>query len=161
VNFSHLLWQKPGAGFKPIHFLLMSSPIPFQLALHVEAADIDQQGHVNNLVYLRWVQDVATAHWQSFAAEEDQFALLWVVMRHEIDYMVPALLGDELLIRTWVGKASGLTFERHTEIVRAADEQKLARARTLWCPLSTRTGRPQRISARLRAQFSAMQSAMQ
>jgi acyl-CoA thioester hydrolase len=135
----------------------MSSPTPFELVLRVEDADIDRQGHVNNLVYLRWAQDVATAHWQSFASKEDDETLLWVVMRHEIDYMAPALLGDELRIRTWIGKAKGLTFERHTEIVRAADEQTLARARTLWCPLSTRTGRPQRISASLRAQFSALE----
>lgn len=132
----------------------MSSPTSFELALRVEAADIDRQGHVNNLVYLRWVQDVATAHWQVLATEEDQATLIWVVLRHEIDYMVAALSGDELRIRTRLGKANGLTFERHTEIVRAADEQLLARARTLWCPLSTRTGRPQRLSPRLRALFS-------
>jgi acyl-CoA thioester hydrolase len=100
----------------------MSSPISFELVLRVEAADIDRQGHVNNLVYLRWVQDVATAHWQVLASEEDQAALIWVVLRHEIDYMIAALSGDELRIRTRLGKASGLTFERHTEIVRAADE---------------------------------------
>ena len=132
----------------------MQSPISFELALRVEAEDIDRQGHVNNLVYLRWVQDVATAHWQVLASEEDQATLIWVVLRHEIDYMVAALRGDELLVRTRLGKASGLTFERHTDIVRAADEQKLAKARTLWCPLSTRTGRPQRLSPRLRALFS-------
>jgi acyl-CoA thioester hydrolase len=130
---------------------------PFQIAFRVEAADIDAQGHVNNVVYLRWVQDVATAHWQAMTSDEEQAATAWVVLRHEIDYKSPALPGDELLARTWVGTASGLTFERHAEIVRAADGQQLARARTLWCPLNPQTGRPQRLSAEVRARFSTSQ----
>ena len=123
--------------------------------LRAEAADIDVMGHVNNTVYLRWVQDVAIAHWQAVASEEAQREIVWVVLRHEIDYKIPALLGDEVLVQTWVGTAKGLIFERHTRIVRAADQQVLAKARTLWCPLSTRTGRPQRVSEQLRSQFSA------
>lgn len=126
----------------------------FQLALRAEPADIDMMGHVSNIVYLRWVQDVAIAHWQTLASEQDQKETLWVVLRHEIDYKMPALLGDAVLAQTWIGKASGLTFERHTKIVRATDQQLLAQARTLWCPISTKTGRPQRISARLRDQLS-------
>ena len=123
--------------------------------LRVGAADIDVMGHVNNTVYLRWVQDVATAHWQAVASEEAQRETVWVVLRHEIDCKTPALLGDEVLVQTWVGTAAGLTFERHTRMVRAADQQVLAQARTLWCPISTRTGRPQRVSEQLRSQFSA------
>jgi acyl-CoA thioester hydrolase len=123
--------------------------------MRAEAADIDMMGHVSNIVYLRWVQDVAVAHWQTLASEQDQKDTLWVVLRHEIDYKMPALLGDKVLVQTWVGRATGLTFERHTKIVRAADQQLLAQARTLWCPLSSKTGRPQRINAKLRAQFSS------
>jgi acyl-CoA thioester hydrolase len=137
---------------------MSSSPTPpFQITFRVEAADIDAQGHVNNIVYLRWVQDVATAHWQAMTSEEEQAATMWVVLRHEIDYKSPALPGDELLARTWVGTASGLTFERHAEIVRASDGQQLAQARTLWCPLNPQTGRPQRITAEVRARFSTPQ----
>ncbi len=111
--------------------------------------------HVNNTVYLRWVQDVATSHWRAVAAAEAQTAFVWVVLRHEIDYKAPGFLGDEVLLRTWVGEASRLTFERHTQIMRRHDEQLLAQARTLWCPISTTTGRPARVSEELRAQFSA------
>ena len=118
-------------------------------------ADIDEMGHVNNTVYLRWVQDVATAHWQSLASPEAQASVAWVVLRHEIDYKLPALTGDEILLRTWVGKATRLTFERHTEISRKTDQQLLAKARTLWCPISTATGRPTRVTPETRAQFSA------
>ncbi len=125
------------------------------MLVRVVAADIDEMEHVNNTVYLRWVQDVATSHWRSVASAEAQAAFVWVVLRHEIDYKAPALLADEVLLRTWVGEASRLTFERHTQIMRRHDEQLLAQARTLWCPISTATGRPARVSADLRAQFSA------
>src|SRR2546423_3672138 len=121
----------------------------------VRAADIDGQNHVNNAVYLRWVQDVATAHWKSLASVESQAAIGWVVLRHEIDYKMPASQGDQILLRTWVGQASRLKFERFTEIRRKPDEQLLAQVRTLWVPTDVRTGKPTRVSAELRAQFSA------
>jgi acyl-CoA thioester hydrolase len=131
----------------------------FELSLHVLADDIDEQGHVNNIIYLRWVQDVATAHWQELATTEEQAAIQWVVVRHEIDYHASALPGDELLIQTRLGKAAGLTFERHVDILRLGDGRTLARARTLWCPLNPQTKRPQRLPPRLRALFSADESA--
>jgi acyl-CoA thioester hydrolase len=117
-------------------------------------ADIDEQNHVNNTVYLRWVQDVATAHWKSLAGAEAQTAIGWVVLRHEIDYRSPASLEDEILLRTWVGKASRLKFERFTEIHRKIDNRLLAQGRTLWVPIDVRTGKPTRVSSELRAQFS-------
>ena len=126
----------------------------FDLVVPVLGGDVDELGHVNNTVYLRWVQDIATAHWQAIASAESQAAVVWVVVRHEIDYKAPALPGDEVLLRTWVGKATRITFERHTQILHAARRQLLAQARTLWCPISTKTGRPYRVSEELRAQFS-------
>jgi acyl-CoA thioester hydrolase len=132
-----------------------SSADAFELAVAVVPTDIDELGHVNNTVYLRWVQDVATAHWCAIASAEAQEAIAWVVMRHEIDYKAAAMDGDAVVLRTWVGKASRLTFERHTEIRRASDRQLLAQARTLWCPISTETRRPTRVPAAVREQFSA------
>src|SRR5882757_4115423 len=93
---------------------------PFEISVSVMPADIDEQNHVNNTVYLRWVQEVATAHWQAIASGEAQEDIGWVVLRHEIDYKAPACLGDAVVLRTWVGKATRLTFERFTEIRRAA-----------------------------------------
>ena len=132
-----------------------SSADAFELSVSVLAADIDELGHVNNTVYLRWVQDAATAHWRALASAEAQAQIYWVVLRHEIDYKHAALLGDTVRLRTWVGAASRLTFERHTEIVRQSDGVMLARARTLWCPVDARTHRPTRVAAEVRAQFSA------
>jgi len=129
-------------------------PEVFEQAVRVEPADIDTLGHVNNVVYLRWVQAVAAAHWRALAPAEEQAALVWVVTRHEIDYKHPAGPGDEVVARTWVGEAEGLRFERHTEVVRRADGKLLARARTVWCPIDARTGRPRRVSPEVRGLFS-------
>ena len=126
----------------------------FELTLPVDASDIDELNHVSNIVYVRWVQEVAVAHWKALASAESQRDVVWVVLRHEIDYKSPAILGDEIIARTWVGNSAGLTFERHTEIERAKDKQLLVRARTVWCPISTKTGRPTRVSDEIRKQFS-------
>ncbi|HEY4283035.1 MAG TPA: thioesterase family protein [Chthoniobacterales bacterium] len=126
----------------------------FNQTVRVLPADIDEQDHVNNMVYLRWVQEIAAAHWRSIASLEAQNAIGWVVLRHEIDYKNPARPGDEVTLGTWVGKATRLTFERFTEIRRASDDQLLSQARTLWCPIDPATGRPTRVSAEVRAQFS-------
>ena len=116
--------------------------------------DIDRQEHVNNTVYLRWVQDVAVAHWRALASPEAQQEIGWVVLRHEIDYKAPGSLRDEVILRTWVGEASRLKFERLTEILRKRDRQLLAKARTLWVPINATTGKPTRVNAEVRAQFS-------
>src|SRR5947208_1448366 len=130
------------------------SSTPFEISVSVMPGDIDEQNHVNNTVYLRWVQEVATAHWQAVASGEAQESIGLVVLRHEIDYKAAACLGDEIILRTWVGKATRLTFERFTEIRRSADGQLLSKARTLWCPINAQTGRPARVPSEVRAQFS-------
>ena len=131
----------------------MSHPI-FEHTVAVLPADIDEQNHVNNTVYLHWVQEVATAHWKALASIEAQNAIGWVVLRHEIDYKMPAMTGDEIVLRTWVGKATRLTFERFTKIQRKSDGQLLSQARTVWVPVNTKTGRPTRVSTEVRDQFS-------
>jgi acyl-CoA thioester hydrolase len=128
----------------------------FHHPLTVEATDIDANRHANNIAYLRWVQDAAVAHWQAAIEPELAAAMAWVVVRHEIDYKKPALLGDALVVQTWVNAISAATTERLCEIVRPADGQILARARTLWCALDPRTGRPRRIDDRIRAAFLAL-----
>ena len=124
------------------------------MTISVMPEDIDEQNHVNNTVYLRWVQEVATAHWEAIASSEAQEGIGWVVLRHEIDYKGPACLGDDVVLRTWVGKATRLTFERFTKIRRSSDGQLLSTARTLWCPINAQTGRPVRVPAEVREQFS-------
>ena len=133
---------------------MSQTPVVFELAISVDAADIDRLGHVNNVTYVRWIQDAAVAHWTAAASAEDQAGLLWVVVRHEIDYKQAAFLKDGIVARTWVGAATRATFERHTEILRAFDGALLARARTVWCPIDAASLRPTSVSAEVRARFS-------
>jgi acyl-CoA thioester hydrolase len=109
---------------------------------------------VNNVVYVRWVQEAAIAHWTVLASAEEKARLLWMVIRHEIDYKRAAMLHDAIVARTWVGEADGLAFERHTEIVRVRDHRLLAKARTLWCPVNAKTLRPTEPGDEVRARFS-------
>lgn len=133
---------------------MTEQPDRFEMPIEIQESDIDELGHVNNVVYIRWVQDAAVAHWRATAPPEDQQKLRWLVLRHEIDYKRPALLDDEIIAVTWVGKASKLAFERHTELLRAFDRKLLAKARTLWCPINVQTGKPTDVSAEVRKRFS-------
>jgi acyl-CoA thioester hydrolase len=127
---------------------------PFEQTLRVRASDLDELAHVNNVVYLRWVQDIASAHWNTMAPAAARDTVAWVARRHEIDYLSAAVEGDDLIVRTWVGEARGLTFERFTEIVKARGGPVIVRARTLWVPVERTSGRPIRVSHEVRALFS-------
>jgi acyl-CoA thioester hydrolase len=126
----------------------------YEITIRVLPEDIDELGHVNNIVYLKWVQEAAIAHWQALAPSRDQEKILWVVLRHEIDYKAPALAGEDIIARTWIGQAKRLSFERNTEILRKQDRNLLARARTIWCPVNSETGKPQRVGQEIRELFS-------
>ena len=133
----------------------MAHPSPFEITIAVQPTDIDRQNHVNNTVYVRWIQEVATAHWNFLAPVPARDEIGWVVLRHEIDYKSPACLGDGIVLRTWVGKASRVTFERFVEVLRESDRKVLAAARTLWVPINPRTAKPTRVPPEIRARFSA------
>lgn len=123
----------------------------FEHSFTVTPEDIDRQGHVNNVRYVQWLQDVAVAHWQQAASAEQLESLTWVVLRHEIDYLRPAFAREKLTARTWVGRASAAKSERVTEILR--EGQLLVRAKSLWCALDVKTLRPRRIDEELKETF--------
>jgi acyl-CoA thioester hydrolase len=131
----------------------MIRPKVFEYAIRVAPQDIDRLGHVNNVVHLRYAQDAAVAHWLATAPPEYRQSLIWVVRRHEIDYLKPAFRDDELLARTWVGQASGATFERFVEITRPADAEVVVRVRTVWVALDAASQRPRRVPEALRRCF--------
>jgi acyl-CoA thioester hydrolase len=130
------------------------APKVFEIGISVTADDIDDMDHVNNVVYLRWVQEVALAHWHARATPAMLAELGWVATRHELDYVRAALLGDAITARTWVGAVDSRRFERLTEIVRTSDGTVLARGRTLWLLVTRGTGKITRISPELRALFA-------
>lgn len=117
----------------------------FSLPIRVDKEHIDDLDHVNNVVYVSWVQDVAAAHWIAAASEELRNQCRWVVMRHEIDYLASAVEGESLEALTWVDPAQGARQIRHVLIRRASDQKALATAQTTWCLLDPITGKPKRI----------------
>ena len=106
----------------------MTDAPKYTIPLRVPDADIDRQGHVNNVAFLRYIQDVAVSHWSAVAPDAVRAAFAWVVRRHELEYLRPALPGEELLLRTWVGAAVGATWERFTEVLRRRREVARDRA---------------------------------
>jgi acyl-CoA thioester hydrolase len=123
----------------------------FSYSFAVSADEIDEQGHVNNVAYLRWIQDIAVAHWLDAATDEQKARYSWMVVRHEIDYKKQAFLNDEVTVSTWVGEWTTVKCERFTEIRRG--EELLAKGRTVWCMVDRESLRPSRISRELIDRF--------
>lgn len=129
-----------------------SSLKKFRHPLQIISADIDNLGHVNNVVYLRWVQEAAQAHWNSLTSITLRTELAWVVIRHEIDYYQSAKLTDDLYANTWVESSDGVKSIRIVEIFNQS-EKRLAKARTTWCLIDAKTQRPKRISEEIKILF--------
>jgi acyl-CoA thioester hydrolase len=125
----------------------------FVLTIPVASSDIDEQNHVNNVVYVRWVQEVATAHWQKKASAEMMAHWNWVVLRHEVEYHSPALPGDTVEAHTWIAPPEGPKQKRYVVIRRVSDKKVLASACTLWCLLEAKTGRPRRVTPEITELF--------
>ena len=121
----------------------------FKITLWVSEGDIDELDHVNNIVYLRWVQDVSYSHWNSAASEDLKSRSKWVVLRHEIDYHAPALRGDEIEVITWIELPNGPRQQRNVLIQRARDGKALASTSTTWCLLDPLTNRPKKVSVEI------------
>lgn len=124
---------------------------PFQVDIVVRPGDIDDLGHVNNVVYVQWAQEVASRHWQSAAPTELQAKYLWVVLRHEIDYKHPAFLNEEIKALTWVAEYSGPKSIRFIRFLRG--EKTICEVKTTWCLLDAQQMRPTRITDQLASIF--------
>ena len=114
---------------------------------------IDELGHVNNAVWVQWIQEIAVAHWRSVADPAHDDAYFWVVTRHEIDYLRSAVEGDRVSGRTWVGdEPKGARFDRHVEFA-GNDGRTCVRARTSWAIIDKASGRPIRVPTEVVAPF--------
>ncbi len=115
--------------------------------------DIDELGHVNNAVWVRWIQDMATAHWSAVARPEDQAAYFWVVVRHEIDYLGNIGPGEAVTARTWISDLpKGARFDRNVEFTDAAGKV-IVRGKTTWAMIDKASGRIARVRAEIAAPF--------
>jgi len=130
----------------------MSRPT-FELAFDALPEHIDELGHVNNAVWVQWIQHIAVAHWYSVADPAHDAAYFWVVTRHEIDYLRAAFEGDTVVGRTWVGEApKGARFDRHVEFT-GKDGRVCVRAKTSWAIIDRAAGRPIRVPPEVIAPF--------
>jgi acyl-CoA thioester hydrolase len=125
----------------------------YSYEFQVQESDIDQLNHVNNVVYVQWIQDAAIKHWSTVAPEKAQKDYVWVIVRHEIDYRKPGKSGDQIHIKTWVLNASGISSVRQVQIFRKKDMQLLVESKTTWCMLDAKTHRPVRITNEIRNIF--------
>ena len=125
----------------------------FSQTFHPAPADFDENGHVNNVVYLRWVQEMAIAHWASRVPADQRALWAWVVLRHEIDYRRALLPGEVATARTWVGARSGPRFIRYVRID-GPDGQVCAQAQSDWCLIDAATRRPTRVPDWMVAMFA-------
>jgi acyl-CoA thioester hydrolase len=100
----------------------------------------------------QWIQDIANLHWNELKQGVDTAAYVWVVIRHEIDYLNQALLGDTLLAKTWVGKTAGLKSIRHVEFYR--NNKLLVKAQTTFCLLHAKSFKPMRITDEILAMLA-------
>jgi acyl-CoA thioester hydrolase len=114
---------------------------------------IDELGHVNNAVWVQWMEQVAVAHWRSVADPAHQDDFFWVVVRHEIDYLRPAFEAERITAQTWAGEApKGARFDRHMEFV-GEDGNMRVRARSWWAIIDKASNRPIRVPAEVIAPF--------
>lgn len=120
-------------------------PAPHVIELEVRAQDIDAYGHVNNAVYLTWLDRAAWSHSAALGVPLEQCVTMrrgMAALRTEIDFVRAALLGDRVWVATWIADSDGrLRVERRFQVVRAADDATLARARTEYVCINLDTGR--------------------
>jgi len=119
----------------------------YVFSLLVGENEIDNLNHVNNIHYLQWVQNAAEKHWDLLSNTNLNSSYVWVVLRHEIDYLLSAKLNDVLTVETWIGESYGVKSERFVEIKKGT--KLIAKAKTIWCLLDKKTMKPTRIPSEI------------
>lgn len=120
----------------------------YSFNLTVTKKDIDHLNHVNNVVYVNWILEAAEKHWESLSSKKMNETYVWVVLRHEIDYLSSAMLDDEITVSTWIGDSLGVKSDRFVVIKRG--DKLLAKAKTIWCLLDKESMKPIRIPLELK-----------
>lgn len=117
--------------------------VSYQYSFKVTQKDIDSLNHVNNVVYLQWINDISEKHWNLITNETLEQHYFWMVLRHEIDYVNQAFLGDEITIYTWVGESQGVKSVRNVHIYKG--DTLLVKGKSTWCLIDAKTLKPTRI----------------
>ena len=122
--------------------------------IQVTPEHLDNLNHVNNVIYVQWMQDIAAMHWNTFAPGNLKEEILWIIRRHEIDYYNQAFLNYELRMETWTGEYTNTTWKRHYEIIRPSDNKKIINAASVWIPIDRKTQRVRKIDDELIMSFA-------
>ena len=126
----------------------------FSKTITVSKDHLDDLNHVNNVRYVQWVQDIAKEHWLTYVSKKVLDTYSWFLVNHFIEYKNQALLGDTLLIKTYVPKAEGVSTIRFVEIFNAKTEQLIVKSKAKWCLIDTKTQRPTRITQEIADLFN-------
>jgi len=126
----------------------------FEKTIKVSKEDIDDLNHVNNVRYVQWVQDIAKEHWLTYASKSVLETYSWFLVNHFIEYKSQALLGDKLLLKTFVPKVEGVSTIRHVEITNAKTGQLIVSSKAKWCLIDSKTQRPTRITQEIAELFN-------
>lgn len=120
---------------------------PFVWNLVIPSEVIDAYGHVNNVIYVQWMQDVAIQHTRFVGGDKlaDEAGIMWVVKTHEVEYLRQAFEGEALSVETFIENAERATSVRRTTFTRVEDQKVVARGRTQWVCLDKASGRPRAI----------------
>jgi len=113
----------------------------------VNENEIDNLNHVNNIHYIKWVQNAAQKHWKILSNSNLEAIYVWVVLRHEVDYISPAKLNDVITVCTWIGDSYGVKSERFVEILNG--NKLIAKAKTIWCLLDRKAMKPIRLPSEI------------
>jgi acyl-CoA thioester hydrolase len=125
---------------------MSGTPEIYEKTITVNASDLDDLKHVNNVQYVQWIQDIAKEHWENRVSEEILNTCFWVVIRHEIDYKQQAFLDDELIIQTFVGDQTHVTSQRFVNILNKQTKKVLVKAKSTWCLMDYKTKKHVKIS---------------
>ncbi len=122
----------------------------------VPESAIDRNGHVNNVAYVQWMQDVAVRHFTAVGGVDAIHAVgaTWVVRSHRIEYRSPAFAGDRVRVRTWVVDLRRVRSLRRYQFARASDGALLAKGETEWVLVDAASGRPCSIPEEIRRVFT-------
>lgn len=123
----------------------------YSKTIEVKKEHLDEASHVNNVVYLQWVQDISKEHWLSKTTDAVNSKMFWVVRSHRIDYRKQVFLSDQLVIKTFVNSCKGPFSERVVEFWREND--RVVMSKSNWCLLGTYDQKPLRISDEIQALF--------
>jgi len=135
----------------------------FQFGIDVTEKDVDQNGHVNNVVYIQWMQDAAIAHARASGCTKASQAVgaTWVVRTHRIEYLSPLFAGDQVTVLTWPANFQRVRSTRKYKFVRAKDGAVIARAETDWVFVNAKTGRPLSIPEEVRKTLPVVSAEME